>query len=123
MKPGCFLKSIIILTILVAAIMYIVQHRSRLFFEPGKKIITGLLNDNLDKEFRYVKDTPEKARLKGMLESYVKSLKFESIPEDNKIDKIVALIKAAAKDSVITGSELDEISNNLNTKKNYERPE
>ncbi|HSD62556.1 MAG TPA: hypothetical protein VLB50_02125 [Ignavibacteriaceae bacterium] len=123
MKPGCFLKSIILLTILVAGIMYIVQHKSMLFFEPGKKIVAGLVMDNWKEEFGFVKNTPEKIKLKEMLHSYIKNLKYENAPDEKEIKRIADMIKTAARDSVITDIELGEISNNLKMKQDYERPE
>jgi hypothetical protein len=123
MKPGCFLKSIIILTILVAAIMYIIQHKSRLFFEPGKKMVTNLFMDKWDDEFKFVKDTPEKSELKKSLQTFLKDLKYENIPEDKELNNIVEMVKDAAKDSLITSSELKEISNTLKMKNENERPE
>jgi len=123
MKSGCFIKSIIVLTILIAAIMYIIQHRSGLFLEPGKKILTGFIKDDLDKEFSTVKDSPEKTELKNSLESYLKNLKAENIPGNDDLNRIFDLVKHAVKDSVITASELNEISNNLKMKKSNERPE
>lgn len=122
MKPGCFLKSIILLTILVAGIMYIIQHKSVLFFEPGKKIVAPLIIESLNDEFGYVKNTPEKIKLKEILDSFIRNLKYENAPDEKGINKIVDMIKAAAKDSIITDSELTEISKNLEMKKNYERP-
>lgn len=123
MKTGCFLKSIILITILVAAIMYIIQHKSGLFFEPGKKIFAGLLMDNWDEEFNYVKNTPEKIKLKNSLETFIKNVKYENIPEDSDLNKIVELVKNAVKDSLITDSELKEITDNLKIKMKNERPE
>jgi hypothetical protein len=123
MKPGCFLKSIIVLTILVAVILYIFQHKSRLFLEPGKKIVADLFINNWDDEFSYVKNTPEKTELKESLVSYIKNLKYEDIQEDNDLDKLFAMVNGAAKDSVITGGELKEILNNLKMKNKNERPE
>lgn len=117
------MKSIIVLTILIAAILYIIQHKAGLFFEPGKKIVTNFFMDKWDDEFKFVKDTPEKAELKNSLESYLKELKYEDVPEDKELNKIFDIVKVAAEDSVITGSELKEISNNLKLKNKNERPE
>lgn len=103
--------------------MYIIQHRSGLFLEPGKKILTGFIKDDLNKEFSVVKDSPEKTELKNSLESYLKNLKAGNITGNEDINKIVDLVKQAVKDSVITASELKEISNNLKMKKSNERPE
>ncbi len=103
--------------------MYIVQHKSGLFLEPGKKVITGLLIDDLNKEFSAVKDTPEKAELEDSLKSYLKNLKAENFTENENLNQILDMVKAAVKDSTITESELREISKNLKMKKTNERPE
>jgi len=115
MKPGCFLKSIIILTIIVAAIMYIIQHRSELFLEPGRKMITSVFNDDWDENFNYVKDTPEKNELKNALKAYIDTLKLKSIPDDKEINRIAGMVQRAAADSLITKTELKEISQKLRT--------
>ncbi len=122
MKPGCFLKSIIVLTIIVATILYIIQHKSELFFVPGKKIIAGAFTENWDKQFDFVKDTPEKSELKRTIKAYIDSLKLNDIPDDDAIDRIASLVKAAASDSIFSADEIKEISKKLKQIKN-ERPE
>ena len=77
MKPGCFLKSIILLTVLVALILYIIQHKSELFSKPGKKIVTGVLINDMDKQLSSVRNTPEKIELRESLKSYLYSLKIK----------------------------------------------
>jgi hypothetical protein len=122
MKPGCFLKSIIILTVLVAVILYIIQHKSELFSEPGKKIVTGVLINDLDKQLSSVRNTPEKIELRESLKSYLDSLKIKDISEENELGKIFQMLKSATADSLISEEELKEISNNLKLIKD-ERPE
>ncbi len=122
MKSGCFLKSIIVLTIIVAAIAYIIQHKSDWIFSSGKKIFTEAFMNDWDEDFNYVKDTPEKTELKDSLQSFLETMKLQNIPADTAIDKIVKMVKAAAADSIISDSELQVISNNLKLIKN-ERPE
>ncbi len=122
MKPGCFLKSIILLTIIVAAILYIIQHKSELFFEPGKKIIAGAFTEDWDKQFNFVKDTPEKSELRKTLKAYIDSLKINDIPDDNAVDRIAGMVKTAASDSIFSADEIKEISQKLKMIKN-ERPE
>jgi len=122
MKPGCFLKSVIVLTIIVAAIMYIIQHKSELFFHQSKKVLSELYFEDWDKEFKYVKNTPEKSELKNSLRNFIDSLEIKNIPDKKEIDRIVNMVKAAALDSIISSAELKEISKNLKQLKN-ERPE
>lgn len=118
MKTGCFIKSVIILTILIAAILYIIQHKSELFMNPAKKIVSGVLMDNWDEEYKFVKDTPEKYELKNTVKSFIESLKLKNMPDENKLDKIVHMVDSAAVDSIITTDELKEISEKLNLLKN-----
>lgn len=113
MKPGCFLKSVIILTIIVAAITYIIQNKSELILEPGRKVISRVFTDDWDKNFIYVKDTPEKNELKKVLKTYIDSLKPKNIPDDKEINAIAAMVQNAAADSIITDTELKEISQKL----------
>jgi hypothetical protein len=113
MKPGCFLKSIIILTILVAAVLYIIQHKSELFLEPGKKIVVNAFLDDWENNFNYVKNTPEKSELKNTLKSFIDSLSIKKIPDDTEINKIAGMVQSAAADSIISRSELMEISDKL----------
>ena len=122
MKPGCFLKSIILLTVLVALILYIIQHKSELFSKPGKKIVTGVLINDMDKQLSSVRNTPEKIELRESLKSYLYSLKIKDIPEDKELGKIFEMLKSVTADSLISEKELKEISNNLKLIKN-ERPE
>ena len=122
MKPGCFLKSIILLTVLVALILYIIQHKSELFSKPGKKIVTGVLINDMDKQLSRVRNTPEKIELRESLKSYLYSLKIKDIPEDKELGKIFEMLKSVTTDSLISEEELKEISNNLKLIKN-ERPE
>ncbi len=118
MKPGCFLKSIIVLTIIVAAIAYIIQHKSGLFFNPGKKIITEAFMNDWDNDFEYVRNTPEKNMLKDSLRLFLDSLKLQEIPDEKNIDRIAQMVSAAVADSIISDSELEVISNKLKSIKN-----
>lgn len=113
MKPGCFLKSIIVLTILIAAVLYIVQYKSDLFLKPGKKIIVNAFLDDWDSNFNYVKNTPEKSELKNTLKSFIDSLSLNEIPDDSELKRIAGMVKSAAADSIISRRELMEISEKL----------
>ncbi len=122
MKSGCFLKSIIVLTILVAVITYIIQHKSNFFFDRSKKIFTEAFLDDWNDNFDYVKNTPAKTGLKDSLKVFLDKMKLQNIPDEKDINSVMDMVRAAAADSVISDSELKVISNNLKLIKN-ERPE
>ena len=81
MKKGCFVKSIIILTIFIAAILYFVQNHLDTILKPGKKILKNLLLSEVESDLAYVKASPEKDSLLLLFDDYL----------DEKIDKIKTL--------------------------------
>ncbi len=113
MKPGCFLKSIIIITIIVAAIAYIVQYKSGLFFDRGKKIFTETFLNDWDGSLDHVKDSQAKSDLKDSLKLYLDSIHIQNIPAKEEIGRIMKMVQEAVADSIISDSELKVISNNL----------
>jgi len=107
MKKGCFLKLVIIITILVASVLYIIQNKfDEIFLNPGKKLITELIEDNWETELSYITDTEEKDSLKSLLHFYVEGIKTVSeISEDNH-DELLELLESTFTDSLITKEEL-----------------
>ncbi|NWF49160.1 MAG: hypothetical protein HXY49_01315 [Ignavibacteriaceae bacterium] len=121
MKPGCFVKSVIVLTIIVAVAIYLIKYKlSDYFGKTGKQIIGEYIIDDLETEFNTIKASPEKDSLKIFLEDYVKkSQSLDSLPEN--IDTLVTKLQRAFEDSIIERKELFEIQALLNTGNNHER--
>ena len=72
MKKGCFIKAIIVLTIVVASITYILQNKfNDYIFTPGKKIILPLFVKEFKSKLTYVKDSPQKDSLYVMLKTFM----------------------------------------------------
>ena len=120
MKKGCFLKSIFILTILVAAILYIIQNHLDDIVKPGKKIIKDLVMSDIEDDFAYVKSGSEKDSLKNILENYLTE-KIENADKisDKDIDWLIDSVKFVVRDSIITREDLNKIKN-LIEQKGYE---
>ena len=110
MKKGCFVKSIIVLTILVAAVLYIVQNHLDAILKPGKKILKNIILSDIENNLVYVKPGEEKDLLKVMLEDYL-TKKIESADKisDKDFDWLTDYLKTAVKDSVIDKKELNKI--------------
>lgn len=111
MKKGCFIKSIFILTIFVAAITYIIQYKSEEWIiEPGKKILMPVLEKEYLKNLKYVKESPDRDSLFNLISLKLKEIDIlkenDSLKINffNKVNMIVA-------DSIVTSSELDEFQN------------
>ncbi len=121
MKKGCFIRSIVIITILIAAALYIIENKfDEFFLEPGKKYLADLVEVGLKEDMEKIIDSPEKDSLSIMLKSYLKefkeSKKFKISSDD--LDSFSELLNDTSKDSVITKDELEEISNLLEKIKN-----
>ena len=111
MKKGCFLKVIIILTILIAAALYILEnHFDDFIRKPGEKIINDLVFNDVNREMEFVKNSPEKDSLKVLINSFI----FNKIHKEHRlssgeIENIVDSIKSALKDSTISPVEIDNL--------------
>jgi len=122
MKKGCFLKIIIALTIIIAAILYIVQnHLDDVVINPAKKVISDFIVSGADKQLNYIKETPEKDSLRILLKYYMKDKisKSKTINTDD-LDWLIDSIKVVVVDSLITIDELNKIKELINLK-NYEK--
>lgn len=117
MSKGCFLKFIIILTIVVASGLYIVQTKfDEWILQPGKGLIKEAFNDNWKEEFAFVKPGVQKDSLKFLIENYIDSLRSTDISEED-IDYIRKSVEAALVDSLINDKELEKLQNLLRVKK------
>ena len=121
MKKGCFIRSIVIITILIAAALYIIENKfDEFFLEPGKKYLADLVEVGLKEDMEKIVDSPEKDSLSIILKSYLKefkeSKKFKISSDD--LDSFSELLNDTSKDSILTKNELEEISNLLEKIKN-----
>ncbi|MEE9448469.1 MAG: hypothetical protein V3V72_00335 [Ignavibacteriaceae bacterium] len=111
MKKGCFIKLVFIITILVAVVLYIIQTKFDDFFlNPGKKLITELIQDNWETELGYITGTEEKDSLKSLLHFYVDGIKTVSEISEDKYEELLELLEITFKDSLITKKELSELT-------------
>ena len=91
MKKGCFIKSIIILTILVAAVLYVVQNKFDDFIlKPGKKFLLPVIKNDFNKKIEQINPSPERDSLIVLLNNYFVSLKKNK--NINKNDWIIKKI-------------------------------
>lgn len=116
MKKGCFVKTIVILTIVVAAVLYIVENKFDDFvIKPGKKILTPLIEKELNKKTNELKYSPEKDSTIALIQDYFNNVKIKDITSGDKIDSIKDSIKKYFKDSLISKDEFKNLKKLLNT--------
>jgi hypothetical protein len=98
MKKSCFIRAIIIITILTAVILYLVTHKfNEVILAPGKSLIISQINRDLD----YVKESPEKDSLKLLIKDYILGIKKVDNLSDRCIGEFIDTLKTALSDSVI----------------------
>ncbi len=123
MKKGCFVKLIVILTIVTATVLYIVQNKFNDFiYKPGMRIFKSNVINQINNRIGYVKASPEKDSLESMVKGYFDNIDNIKNLKRDSISPFIRLIVDSCKDSVITENELKSISQFLKVKLKYERP-
>jgi hypothetical protein len=113
MKKGCFVKIIVLLTILTAVVLYLINNKfDNLVFNPGKKILINQINRDLE----FVKDSPQKDSLKLLINNYIMEIKNINSVSGKQINLFADSLKVALKDSIIDEREYKKLSVMLNKK-------
>jgi hypothetical protein len=113
MKKSCFIRAIIILTILTAVILYLVTHKfNEVILNPSKSLIINQINRDLD----YVKDSPEKDSLQFLIKGYILGIKKVDNLSDKTIGEFIDTLKTSLRDSVIDRREFRSLYKILKTK-------
>lgn len=111
MKKGCFIKIIIILTILTAAIVYIIQnHFDELILRPGKKALAEMYISEFNTKASFIAESPEKDSVRNIVRDLVlNQIEKEKNLSNESLKSFFDSISHTLKDSIITFSELEEI--------------
>jgi len=118
MKKGCFVKSIITLTVITAVIIYLVKnHWNDWVVTPGKKFVVNTAMNSVKDDLESLDNSPFKDSLEVDLKNYL-TKKFEKTQTitDNDLAFIVDSIQSAASDSIITKEEYLNIKQILKSK-------
>ena len=68
MKKGCFIQAVIVVTIFVAAAIYIIQYKlDDWFSNPTKKFLLSQVVHDWDNEVKYIDASVQKDSLKALL--------------------------------------------------------
>ena len=110
-RKGCFIQSVIVLTILVAVIVYLIQNNFEdWIIGPGKKLVLNEIANNWDTETAYIKESSEKDSLKSLLNYYLKNIKTAKEVVNLEKDKFFIEFSDAVEDSLITEKEISILS-------------
>jgi hypothetical protein len=111
-KKGCFIQTIIVLTILTAAVVYILQnHFDELVLSPGKKVLKGVMLDEFDDKFAFIYSSPEKDSFKVVFNNILtKKIEIDKELSSEEFKDFFESINHVFADSIIDQSELKEIN-------------
>ena len=111
MKPGCFLKSLIIGTILLGAIIYIISTKGQEWIiNPVKETLVANAFESLPEEFKKIKDSKEKLVIVQKLDSLINLVKSDSVSATisfTRLEKFLEQLAAYSQDSVLSRSEME----------------
>ncbi|MCW8805206.1 MAG: hypothetical protein OQK56_02000 [Ignavibacteriaceae bacterium] len=111
MKKGCFIQSVVIVTILIAVVVYIIKYKlDDWLVKPSKELILTELSKNWDKETAYIKESVEKDSLKSLMNYYLENIK--TIKEVVNLDEDIFLneLEISIEDSLITDGEISKLT-------------
>jgi hypothetical protein len=111
MKKGCFVQTIILLTVLTAVVVYIIQnHFDELILSPGKKVLTGIMMNEFDDKFSFVHPSAEKDSFKVLLGDMLQyKIEKEKEISSDEFKEFFESINHIFADSIIDKSELEEL--------------
>lgn len=107
MRKGCFIKTIITLTIFVGVIAYIVQYKlDEWIMTPGKKILMPAIEKGFNEQFSFVEESAEKDSLIQFISNYFEKADWLTKNNDSAKINFWNNINLIAADSIVTGNEL-----------------
>jgi hypothetical protein len=111
MKKGCFIKAVIIVTILVAAAIYIIQYKADdWFIKPAKKLLLNEIINEWEHELRYVEESAQKDSLRTLMIYYIENIK--SMEDIVNLDEEIFLkeFNLVVEDSIISSEEISKLT-------------
>jgi len=111
MKKSCFIQAVVVLTILVAAAIYIIQYKlDDWFIKPTKNILLSEAVKDWDKKVKHIHESAQKDSLKALLIYYIDNIKsmedVVNLEEENFLKEFNLVIE----DSLITSKEISKLT-------------
>ena len=119
MKKGCFIKSVVIVTIFVGVIAYLIQNNfNNWFLEPGKKMLVQQIAENWKTEATFIKDSEQKDSVGILLQFYFKNIKTMEEVVNLENDLFLSELEEVIEDSVVTDNEVTKLTQILKKEEN-----
>lgn len=111
MKKGCFIQSVVIVTILIAVVVYIIKYKlDDWLVKPGKELILTELTKNWENETAYIKESIEKDSLKSLMKYYLENIKTMEEVVNLEEDIFFSEFELSIEDSLITDNEISNLT-------------
>lgn len=118
MKSGCFIKIVVLGTILIAAFVYFIQERPNFFFSVLKEPIKNNFEEHFEERMKNIEPSLEKDSLSILFNDFINNTQsFEDL-DDSIMTSFISQIEVFKKDNRIDSIEFHEL---LTTLKNNER--
>lgn len=111
MKKSCFIQAVVIVTILIAAIIYVIQYKLEdWFIKTSKKFLISEAVKNLDNEVSYIQESVQKDSLKSLMKYYFENIK--TMEEVVNLDEEIFIneFEAVIEDSILTDEEISKLT-------------
>lgn len=108
MKKGCFIKVIVLFTILIAVLVYLFKYKYDDFvLSPVKSFIATNITEDLKSRFEFVENNEAKDSLLNFVNDYILSIKnFEDLKK-NRLNDLINSTENIFSDSLITIEEFE----------------
>lgn len=121
MKKGCFITSVVLFTVIIAAVVYVVKYKKDFLKEFSKNKVMDLAMDEFDKKLTEVKASVYRDSLQSELHEFFRQNKH--IPFDSAMSRVQGVLSEAqlfVRDKKIDSLDFNNFKNYLTR---YERSE
>ncbi len=119
MKKSCFIKFIIIFTILLATVIYLFENKFSDIIIPGtENLVKPILLEELNDKLQALTPSTNKEELKKLLnENADKIINLDAL-ENKQMENILSAIEIVVEDNIIDDTELNYLKNLFEKVKN-----
>ena len=111
MKKSCFIQAVVIITILVAAAIYIIQYKLEdWFIKPTKNFLITEAGKDWESETSHINDSVQKDSLRSLLIYYFENIKSMKDVVNLDQEKIFEEFELVIEDSLITDEEISKLT-------------
>ncbi len=110
MKPGCFLKTIVFTTIVLAVIFYLfINKYDDYIAKPARKFIIGMITSDIKEKVETIKGSPERDSLLSYIDYAGERLLELKVINENAFSPVADSLRTYIKDNTIVPEELNKL--------------